>query len=200
MTGRLGTLLIVAAVTIGAAPKSATTPPSNWRAVATPADRSRIHNWREAFVKALNEAKAAGNADAIEREGALLSPDAALADPVLPPGTYACRTIKIGSQTGDGIRYISYRPFKCVATAAGLSKIDGSQRPTGSLFPVEDRRQVFIGTMVLGDENRALSYGRDAGRDMIGIVERVGPQRWRLLLPYPRFESTLDVIEFVPAS
>ena len=62
------------------------------------------------------------------------------------------------------------------------------------------RRQVFFGTLVLGDEIRALGYGRDATRDMAGAMERIGPQRWRLVLPYPRFESTLDVIELTPAS
>jgi hypothetical protein len=34
---------------------------------------------------------------------------------------------------------------------------------------------------------------------MAGLVERIGARRWRLVLPYPRFESTLDVIEIVPA-
>jgi hypothetical protein len=34
---------------------------------------------------------------------------------------------------------------------------------------------------------------------MIGAVERIGPARWRIALPRPRFESTLDLIELVPA-
>ena len=53
---------------------------------------------------------------------------------------------------------------------------------------------------MFGDEIRALGYARDAGRDVAGALERVGPQRWRLILPYPRFESTLDVVELIPAS
>ena len=32
------------------------------------------------------------------------------------------------------------------------------------------------------------------------ITERVGDNRWRLIMPYPRFESTLDVLELVPAT
>ena len=32
------------------------------------------------------------------------------------------------------------------------------------------------------------------------IVERIGPARWRLIMPRPAFESTMDVLELVPAS
>ena len=57
---------------------------------------------------------------------------------------------------------------------------------------------MFLGTLVLGDETRAMQYGRDQDRDLAGWVERIGDNRWRLILPYPHFESTLDVIELVP--
>ena len=63
---------------------------------------------------------------------------------------------------------------------------------------VFDRRQIFLGTMMLGDETRPMDYGRDSMRDMAGAVERIGPNRWRLILPYPNFESVMDVIELVP--
>jgi hypothetical protein len=52
--------------------------------------------------------------------------------------------------------------------------------------------------MQLGDETRAYQYGIDAERDLAGILERVGDQRWRLVFPYPHFESLLDVIELTP--
>ena len=58
---------------------------------------------------------------------------------------------------------------------------------------------VFLGTLQLGDEHGVLRYGHDAERDMIGLLERIGERRWRLTLPFPRFESMLDVIEIVPA-
>jgi hypothetical protein len=51
---------------------------------------------------------------------------------------------------------------------------------------------------VLGDENRALQYGQDEQRDVAGYLERIGPARWRLVMPKPHFESQLDVIELVP--
>jgi hypothetical protein len=45
-----------------------------------------------------------------------------------------------------------------------------------------------------------MQYGADPERDLAGYVERIGPNRWRLILPYPRFESMIDVLELVPAS
>ena len=57
---------------------------------------------------------------------------------------------------------------------------------------------IFLGAMMLGDESRPLPYGRDAERDMAGIVERVGPLRWRVAFPYPRWESIVDILELVP--
>ena len=58
---------------------------------------------------------------------------------------------------------------------------------------------IFLGTLQLGDEALALRYSRDKERDMVGVVERVGDNRWRLVLPYPHFESLLDVIELSPS-
>ena len=48
-------------------------------------------------------------------------------------------------------------------------------------------RQVFLGTLVLSDERRALQYGQDETRDVAGFVERIGPNRWRLVMPQPAF-------------
>jgi hypothetical protein len=53
--------------------------------------------------------------------------------------------------------------------------------------------------LVLGDEARAMEYGRDPDRDVAGWVARIDDNRWRLILPYPRYESTIDVVELVPA-
>jgi hypothetical protein len=54
--------------------------------------------------------------------------------------------------------------------------------------------------LVLGDESRALQYGQDQTRDIAGYMERIGPARWRLIMPKPNFESQLDVMELVPLS
>ncbi len=177
---------------------------SDWRRIATPADIVRLRDWREAFVKALAEARAGGSADDLEREGRLLDPDAAVDGAALPAGNYRCRTIKLGAQGAGGLAFVSYPAFDCRVTLAGtvvrFVRLNGSQRPNGTLFPASARQQVFLGALVLGDEARALGYGRDNDRNMAGSVQRIDPGRWRMVVPYPRFESTTDVIELVPAS
>ncbi len=176
--------------------------PNDWRQIATAADRDRIARWRAAWLAGLDKATAAGNGPQIAAQGALLKPDLALDDPMLPPGDYGCRVIKMGAQTRGLMDYIAYPFFSCRVTAEDgrihLAKLDGSQRPVGDIFPDEGRRMVFLGAMMLGDEARPLPYGRDAERDMAGIVERVAPRRWRIAFPYPRWESTIDIFELVP--
>jgi hypothetical protein len=99
--------------------------------------------------------------------------------------------------------YVAYGWSTCrIAGEQGivsLTKTNGSQRPVGLIFPDDMRRQIFLGTLVLGDEAMPLDYGSDKLRDMAGIVERIGERRWRLVLPRPAYESILDVIELVPA-
>lgn len=185
------------------APPTAERPSDGWRTLATEDDHRRLRRWRDAWVEALAKARAAGHGDAIAREGALLDPDAALAGARPPPGDYRCRTIKLGAQSPRRADFTASAPLHCRVRAEGsrlhFSRLDGVQRPIGVLFPENGRRLVFLGTLQLGDEALALRYSRDTERDMAGVVERVGENRWRLVLPYPHFESMLDVIELVPS-
>jgi hypothetical protein len=176
---------------------------SDWRVVATENDRDRLRHWRDAWIDALAQANRS-NAAAITTGGALFEPDTALAGAEPPPGDYACRTIKLGhAPLGNTLDYVEYPAFRCrIAEEGGrlhFTKLTGSQRPVGTIFPDNGRRMVFLGTLVLGDEARALRYSRDEQRDLIGIVERVGDRRWRLVFPRPHFESLLDVIELTPS-
>lgn len=175
---------------------------ADWRVVATDADRDRIRRWRDAWMAALPAARRANPAE-VTAQGALFDPDRALADPAPPPGRYRCRVFKLGAAGAGGLAYVAYPYFDCRVGDEGellsLFKETGSQRPVGLLFPDSPTRRVFLGTLVLGDESRALDYGQDADRDMAGVIERVGDRRWRLTLPWPRFESQLDVVELVPA-
>jgi len=176
---------------------------ADWRRVATVADRKRIRGWRTAFTTALARARATGHGAEITREGALLDPDAAQADVHIPAGDYRCRVIKLGAQSKGMGEYTAYPAFSCRIEDEGVvfsfAKLSGSQRPVGLIFGNDKFRQIFLGTMMLGDERRPLDYGRDADRDMAGAIEKVAPDRWRLILPFPRFESMMDVIELVPA-
>ena len=178
--------------------------PTEWRSVATSADRQRLREWRAAFVEALTKARAAGQGAAILAEGPLLVPDAATGGAPIPSGNYRCRVIKLGAKRAGMLDFVSYPAFDCQIRQEGqlqrFTKTSGSQRPIGVIFHGDALRQVFLGTLVLGDERRAMQYGRDPDRDLAGFVERIGPARWRIILPRPAFESKLDVIELIPAS
>lgn len=173
----------------------------DWQRIATPADRARLREWRTAFVRGLAEARAGGHAADLAREGVLLEPDAGVAAGRPASGDYQCRVIKLGSRGDAGLAYVAYPSFACriedEGTIASFRKTTGSQRPVGVILRGQ-RRLVFLGTLMLGDEKRAMDYGRDPDRDMIGTLEAIGDGRWRLLLPYPHYESLMDVIELVP--
>ena len=177
--------------------------PTDWRKVATSRDRDRLRTWRQAWMTALGQVRAAGDTAAIDAEGTLFDPDRVLTGATPPAGRYRCRVFKLGAKGAAGRDFSALPPVECrvgdESGIASLYKVGGSQRPVGLVFADTPSRDVFLGTMVFGDETRAIDYGRDAGRDMAGYVERIGARRWRLVLPYPRFESILDVVELVPA-
>jgi hypothetical protein len=187
------------------APSSVIQPQSrDWRTIATGDDRERLRGWRDAFVDALRAARTSGHGAAVAAEGALLEPDAALPGPGIPNGSYRCRVIKVGAKSQGLLDYVAYPHFACrirqEKDLQGFAKLSGSQRQVGLIFPSDAVRQVFLGTLVLGDERRAMQYGRDRERDVAGFIERIGPVRWRLIMPRPHFESQMDVLELTPAS
>lgn len=177
-------------------------PDGSWRATATDQDRARIRGWYDSWTAALADARAKGHGAEVDAEGALLQPSAALPNPHLPMGDYRCRTVKVGAQGRGTLGFVGYGWFRCRVVAEqgiySLTKLTGSQRPVGLIFPDNLKRQVFLGTLELGDEKMPVNYGTDRMRDMAGLVERIGDNRWRLALPAPAYESLLDVIELVP--
>lgn len=174
----------------------------SWRTVATDADRARLREWRDAWSQALTRVRTAGKSAELNTGGALFDPDRSLAGAIPPPGDYRCRVYKLGAKGTAMAEFTAYPTFTCRIAREGdvhsLAKLTGSQRPVGLIFPDGDARATFLGTLVLGDETSPLQYGQDATRDMAGFVERVGETRWRLALPYPAFESIVDVIELTP--
>lgn len=176
-------------------------PASDWHSVATEADTARLRNWRANFTNAVAAARAAGHGAEIDAQGALLKPDAAIGG-AIPAGMYRCRVFKIGAKTEGLLDYVSYPWFACRVQQQGnlqrFAKLSGSQRQVGVIFPYDPLHGVFLGTVAFATEERAMPYGTDPQRDVIGFVDRIGPQRWRLLMPKPAFESQLDVMELVP--
>ena len=191
----LALLSIAACSTTQATPRV-----QRWQDVVTAEDRVRLRDWRSAFTRALEQARGANRGQEIEREGALLDPDAALGGPI-PDGDYRCRVIKVGAKSQGLLNYVTYPAFHCridQGRAQRFTKLSGSQRHVGLIYPADQLRQVFLGTLVLGDETTPYKYGSDRERDVAGWVERIGDNRWRMLLPYPHYESLVDVIELVP--
>ena len=197
-------LLAVSACAMVQPPTAVVTQPrQDWRAVATESDRVRLRDWRKTFTSAIASARASGHSADIDREGVLLQPDAALAGGPIPNGMYKCRAIKVGAKSSGMLGFVTYPHFSCRVQQDGrlqsFAKLSGSQRQVGLIFPSDGLRQVFLGTLMLGDEARAMHYGVDQERDVAGLVERIGPSRWRLVMPSPHFESQLDVMELIPA-
>lgn len=177
----------------------------DWRGVITAADRDRYQRRAAAWTLALEQARRQPGSGDLAGLGALIDPDAARPGVTPAPGAYRCRTVKLGSQGDEGgLGYVVYGWFACriEQTAAGLKlvKQTGSQRPAGLLFPENDREMVFLGSMALASEPSARSYGQRPERDMVGVLERIGDQRWRLVTPWPAAESNLDLLELVPAT
>lgn len=170
----------------------------DWRAIATPGDRDRVERVAEVWGPALAQARRRFAA-AIEREGPLLQPDAALLRPAPPPGSYRCRMIKIGGAVG----YRAFPPYFCYVEAEDalliLDKQTGSERPAGRVWDDGDKQLVFLGAMELGNEAEPPAYGERPERNLAGVVERVGPFRWRLVVPATRPGASLDVLELTPA-
>jgi Domain of unknown function (DUF4893) len=175
-----------------------------WKDIATEADEHRLARLGLAWQEALQEAER-GFSREIDAEGALLRPRAALARPAPTPGSYYCRLIKLGKANARAVAFERFKPFFCYVEVEGdlltIVKQTGSQRPAGRLWE-DDRpdRLIFLGSLALGSEEQPLAYGEDYKRDMAGVLERIGPFKWRLVIPWPQSTSKLDVFELTPVA
>lgn len=174
-----------------------------WQRVASAADIDRIRRTNQAWNVALAEARARGFRGAVAAEGDLLKPAAALARPAPTPGSYNCRLIKLGSATRRQPAFEKFKPFFCYVEVENnlltIVKQTGSERPAGRLWEDDNPyRLIYLGSLALGDEQKPRAYGDDPKRDMAGVLERVGPFEWRLVIPWPRGTSKLDVFELTP--
>jgi hypothetical protein len=176
-----------------------------WRAVASAADQDRIDRLGLAWQEALLAAKP-GHAKEIAAEGQLLKARSALARPQPTPGSYNCRMIAIGRADSKSSDYEKFKPFFCYVLADDdgvltIVKQTGSRRPAGRLWDDDDaNRMIFLGSLALGDEKEPLAYGDDPQRDTAGVFERIAPFKWRLVIPWPRSGSKLEVFELTPVA
>lgn len=172
-----------------------------WRTDAWEGDVDRLDRLDQAWREALKEASDDGHGPTLRALGVLRDRTVSLPRPQPAPGTYRCRVIKLGSQGESGLSFVAYPFFRCRVdlTPGGdltFRKTTGSQRTSGNFYPDTARRLVYLGAQDWGSEGPK-RYGDDHDRDQIGVLERIGPNRYRLALPFPRQESVLDLIEIV---
>lgn len=171
--------------------------------MASAADEVRIARTGLAWTSGLADARGRGFASAVRGEGKLLVPGAALSRPAPTPGSYSCRMVSLGRAGGKGPAFERFKPFFCYVDLEGelftIVKQTGSQRPAGRLWEDDvPTRMIFLGSLALGDNAEAIGYGDDPKRDMAGVFERIGPFRWRLVIPFPLDGSRINVFELTP--
>lgn len=184
--------VVASAVTVGSEPTA-------WDVVATPADKQRIAAMPAIWARA-RAAVPRRLAAKLKAEGALTDPAAALEAPTLPPGPYHCRLVRFGGRAG----FASYAPDFCYVEvekdSLAFTKQTGTNLPVGWLYPDTDRRQIFIGSFKRPGETTAPAYGDNPAQDVAGVVERVAPFRWRLVLTQAGKGAMLDIYELVPVT
>ena len=190
----------MSAILVVAASAGATQATDNWRKIASHRDEAKIANLADTWRKALGQARPADPHQFL-RLGRTLNRTAALPRPYPSPGNYRCRTIKLGTPSEGTPRLLVYDWFRCRVelTPGGdliLTKVNGSQRQRGSLYPHSSRALIFLGTLALSSSERSWSrYGSNPERDVAGVFERIGPNHYRLVIPEPEYESKLDILE-----
>lgn len=172
-----------------------------WQGIASAADRQRLANVSGAWAAGLADARKGGFATALRDDAELMKSNAAMARPAPTPGSYRCRLVKLGGKPA----FEKFKPFFCYVEVDGdlltIVKQTGSQRPAGRLWEDDNpNRLIFLGSLALGDQEAPLAYGDNPKRDMAGILERTGPFRWRLVIPWPQSASKLDVFELTPVA
>lgn len=190
-------LLLLAAAAQG--PQAET----QWPEQATAADVARLDQWEEALKIGRAGVIGAGDGATLAARSPLFETAAALANSDIPQGLYNCSITKLDGDPDGGLPYIAYPPFKCrVVDDHGrkhFTKLTGSQRTIGWIDKAGENQSAYLGTLIYHYEDALMPYGRSAKRDQAAVVHRIGPDRWRMIFPFPAYESKVDVMELTPA-
>lgn len=196
---RCGAMFALLALVAAAAPAAARERPAAWRTVIRADDRRRLANLWQAWTRSLYEARAAHGQPVLDGLGGVVMPLPETSAALPLPGAYRCRTVKLGGSKGSAA--VSAGPFgPCtIGAGEGLLHFDAAtsgRRIRGALYPDGDR-MVFLGSVGLQQEMGVMAYGADRDRDQVGVLRTIGDQHWRIELPWPKWESNLDLIEIV---
>lgn len=174
-----------------------------WRDMLQSADQARLLAIETSWATALEQARRGGFTRRIASEGALLDPRAGLSRAEPAPGSYRCRLIRIKPGSRRVPALVIRGPYFCDVGASpellSLSQQTGPERPSGHLWEDSDSRMVFIGAAAHGREGSPPAYGDRADRNVVGVFERVGQFRYRLVVPAPESGATLEILELIPA-
>lgn len=170
---------------------------------ATSADVERLGRWEEALEIGRSGVIGAGEGAILAARAPLFETEAAVENSDIPQGLYDCSITKLDGNPDGGLPYIAYSPFKCrVVDQNGrkhFTKLTGSQRTIGWIDKASDNHSVYLGTLIYHYEDALVPYGRTEKRDQAAVVQRIGPNRWRMVFPFPAYESKVDVMELTPA-
>lgn len=196
-------LLLIVAPLAGCAHRQVTQPTGAVVEVEPPAETSPI--WRD--VAHAEDAKRI--ASLAQRYAAMLGDqgsgslrvDARKGWPEPTPGVYDCRITRLAADQAVG-KATAYRSFLCYvgddSDFLTLTKSTGTERPGGRLWRDTGDRMVFLGGVPATGKTAPNAYGDDAATDRIGIFERIGEFRWRLIFDAPRPGIAFDVLEMTP--
>lgn len=176
---------------------------NDWQLIVSTADATRIGAIGASWDAALADVRSHGGAKAIAAEGELLDPKAALPRPAPPPGIYHCRVVRLGLTAENHTKaWAAFKPFFCFVAVEGplltFTKGSGTHRPGGRLWDDSDTRMIFLGSVSAKPDGPLPAYGDDPMSNQVGVVERIGDFRWRMVIPGSTPEAKLDVMELLP--
>ncbi len=128
-----------------------------------------------------------------------MAPNQALADSL--PGEWQCAMVKMGGE----LPLVAYPPFRCRIEsrdgALHFDKLTGSQRTSGTIRQIGDR-WIYLGSAVVGgqqpraygDFQAQIDTGATETLPDVGVLEVLGQDRARLVMPLPYRESVLNVL------
>ena len=170
---------------------------------ATAADMERLGQWENALEIGRSGVIGAGEGAILAARTPLFETGAALENSDIPQGLYDCSITKLDGDPDGGLPYIAYSPFKCRVVdqldRKHFIKLTGSQRTIGWIDKADDNHSVYLGTLIYHYEDALVPYGRTKKRDQAAVVHRIGANRWRMVFPFPAYESKVDVMELTPA-
>jgi hypothetical protein len=203
MHGRLATVLacLMLAACAGKPARVALAPgvtedAAAWQASMTAPDAARLAALAEDWAKLRARLPAKLRA----AQGRLADPAAALPLPTLSPGSYRCRLLRLrAAPRGPATARRGTADF-CYVSAVergfAITKQTGAEPIAGSLEPDGDR-YVFLGARQRRAGDNSLVYGAEAGRNLVGTLQRIGNFRWRLAIPGAT-AAQIDILELTP--